>query len=101
MDTTAMDETGNRKNNLCRGNIFHKLKLKTMDTTAMDEKWKKEKEELKQRFILLTDQDLLLEESKNEEMLKRLQLKLGKTREELHILLSELLFNSYFNKKSE
>lgn len=96
-----MDETGNKENDLCRGNIFHKLKLKIMDTTEMDGTWNMEKEELKQRFALLTDHDLLLEESKNEEMLGRLQLKLGKTKEELHILLSELLFNSYFHKKSE
>lgn len=72
-----------------------------METTAMDGTWDLEKEDLKQRFALLTDHDLLLEESKHEEMLKRLQSKLGKTKEELHKLLSELLFTSYFHKKSE
>lgn len=72
-----------------------------MDTAAMDETWDVEKEELKQRFALLTDQDLLLEESKHEEMLKRLQVKLGKTKEELHLLLSDLLFTSYIRKRLE
>jgi uncharacterized protein YjbJ (UPF0337 family) len=72
-----------------------------MKTTIMDGTWSVEKEELKQRFALLTDHDLLLEESKNKEMLGRLQAKLGKTKEELHKLLSELLFTSYFGNKSE
>jgi hypothetical protein len=43
----------------------------------------------------------VLEESKNQEMLERLQVKLGKTKEELHKLLSDLLFISYFRKVSE
>ena len=69
-----------------------------METNAMDRIWNVEKEELKKRFALLTDHDLLLEESRNKEMLARLQAKLGKTKEELHKLLSDLLFTSYFNK---
>lgn len=72
-----------------------------METNAMDRIWNVEKEELKKRFALLTDHDLLLEESKNQEMLARLQAKLGKTKEELHKLLSDLLFTSYFGNKSE
>lgn len=72
-----------------------------METNTMDGTWNVEKEELKQRFTLLTDHDLLLEESKNQEMLARLQAKLGKTKEELHKLLSDLLFTSYFGNKSE
>jgi uncharacterized protein YjbJ (UPF0337 family) len=72
-----------------------------METTAMDVTWNVEKEDLKQRFALLTDHDLLLEESKNQEMLGRLQIKLGKTKEELHKLLSELLYTSYFGNKPE
>ncbi|HEY3370523.1 MAG TPA: hypothetical protein VGK10_06725 [Prolixibacteraceae bacterium] len=72
-----------------------------MVTNAANETWNVEKEELKKRFAILTDHDLLLEESKNQEMLKRLQAKLGKTKEELHKLLSELLFTSYFGNKPE
>jgi uncharacterized protein YjbJ (UPF0337 family) len=39
---------------------------------------------------MLTDNDLLLEEGKEDEMLGKLQTKLGKTKEEIHKLLSEL-----------
>lgn len=69
------------------------------DTIEMDESWNAEKGRLKKRFAILTDDDLLLEESKNEEMLLKLQVKLGKTKEELHKLLTELLFTSYDQKK--
>jgi uncharacterized protein YjbJ (UPF0337 family) len=72
-----------------------------METIIINGEWNIEKEELKQRFTLLTDHDLLLEESKNQEMLGRLQAKLGKTKEELHKLLSDLLFTSYFGNKPE
>ena len=72
-----------------------------MKTTIINGSWNIEKEELKKRFTLLTDHDLLLEESKNQEMLGRLQAKLGKTKEELHKLLSDLLFTSYFGNTPE
>lgn len=72
-----------------------------METTTTNKSWIVEKEQLKQRFALLTDNDLLLEEGKNQEMLGRLQAKLGKTKEELHKLLSDLLFTSYLIKSQE
>jgi uncharacterized protein YjbJ (UPF0337 family) len=52
--------------------------------------WNEIKGKLKQKFALLTDNDLLLLEGKQEEMLGRLQAKLGKTKEELHKLISDL-----------
>jgi uncharacterized protein YjbJ (UPF0337 family) len=45
---------------------------------------------LKQKFAALTDNDLMFLDGKKEEMLGRLQLKLGKTKEELHKILSTL-----------
>lgn len=72
-----------------------------MKTNIIDGTWNIEKDALRQRFTILTDHDLLLEESKNQEMLGRLQAKLGKTKEELHKLLSDLLFTSYFGNKPE
>ena len=52
--------------------------------------WNEIKGKLKQKFALLTDSDVLLVEGKKDELLGRLQLKLGKTREELQMLISNL-----------
>ena len=71
-----------------------------MDTPGIEQDWNVEKEELKQRFARLTNDDLLNGETMNEEMFLRLQVKLGKTKEELHHLLADLLFISFFNKNN-
>ena len=68
-----------------------------MATSDIEQDWNVEKENLKQRFARLTNDDLLLGESQNDEMFLRLQIKLGKTKEELHKLLADLLFISYFH----
>jgi uncharacterized protein YjbJ (UPF0337 family) len=52
--------------------------------------WNETKGILKQRFAILTDNDLLLIEGKHEELLGRLQIKLGKTKEEIHKIIAEL-----------
>lgn len=52
--------------------------------------WNEKKGKLKQKFAILTDDDLLLAEGKQDELLGRLQAKLGKTKEEIHKLISEL-----------
>lgn len=67
-----------------------------MKTTEIENDWNVEKEILKQRFARLTNDDLLFGESQNDEMFLRLQIKLGKTKEELHQLMADLLFISYF-----
>ncbi|MDP1813201.1 MAG: CsbD family protein [Leadbetterella sp.] len=61
-----------------------------MNTTELKGSWKQQKGKLKQKFAALTDNDLLFEEGKKEEMLGRLQTKLGKTKEELHEIISAL-----------
>ena len=48
------------------------------------------KGKLKQQFAMLTDDDLLLVDGKQDEMIGRLQAKLGKTKEAVHKLISEL-----------
>ena len=48
------------------------------------------KGKLKQKFAMLTENDVLLVEGKEDEMLGRLQVKLGKTKEEIHKLISQL-----------
>lgn len=45
------------------------------------------KDKLKQKYALLPDEDLLLLEEKQEELFKRLQVKLGKTREEVRNII--------------
>ncbi len=58
--------------------------------TQLKGNWNETKGKLKQQYAMLTDDDLLLVEGKQDEMLGRLQAKLGKTKEELHTLISEL-----------
>jgi uncharacterized protein YjbJ (UPF0337 family) len=45
---------------------------------------------LKQQFADLTDDDLLFSEGKEEELLGRLQQKIGKTKEEIRLLIEKL-----------
>jgi uncharacterized protein YjbJ (UPF0337 family) len=52
--------------------------------------WLELKGKLKQKYALLTDNDLLLIKGKQDEMLGRLQIRLGKTKEEMHKVISEL-----------
>ncbi|MBL0144578.1 MAG: CsbD family protein [Chitinophagaceae bacterium] len=61
-----------------------------MNTTELKGTWNEQKGKLKQRFAQLTDNDLIFVEGKKDEMLGRLQIKLGKTKEELHKLIASL-----------
>ena len=61
-----------------------------MNTTELKGNWEQQKGKLKQKFASLTDNDLLFAEGKKDEMLGRLQTKLGKTKEELHKIISTL-----------
>ena len=69
---------------------MRKLKLKKMNSTELKGKWNEQKGKLKQKFATLTDKDLLFEEGKKDEMLGKLQIKLGKTKEELHKIIAAL-----------
>jgi uncharacterized protein YjbJ (UPF0337 family) len=61
-----------------------------MNTTELKGNWKEQKGKLKQKFATLTDDDLLFAEGKKDEMMGKLQTKLGKTKEELHKIISDL-----------
>lgn len=61
-----------------------------MNITEVKGNWVEQKGKLKMKFATLTDNDLLFEEGKQEEMLGRLQVKLGKTKEELHKIIAAL-----------
>jgi uncharacterized protein YjbJ (UPF0337 family) len=66
------------------------LKLKKMNTTEVKGNWNEQKGKLKQKFAVLTDNDLMFEEGQQEEMFGKLQIKLGKTKEELHKIIAAL-----------
>jgi uncharacterized protein YjbJ (UPF0337 family) len=59
-----------------------------MNKTEMKGSWNEQKGRLKQKFAVLTDNDLMFEEGQKDEMLGKLQKKLGKTEEELNKALS-------------
>ena len=61
-----------------------------MNTTELKGNWDQQKGKLKQKFATLTDNDLLFTVGKKEEMFGRLEVKLGKTKEELHKIISGL-----------
>jgi uncharacterized protein YjbJ (UPF0337 family) len=49
--------------------------------------WNEQKGKLKQKFATLTDNDLMFVEGKKDEMLGKLQIKLGKSKEELQKIM--------------
>jgi uncharacterized protein YjbJ (UPF0337 family) len=52
--------------------------------------WNEVKGKLKQKYALLTDDDLLLLEGKQDELIGRLGIKLGKSKNEVRKIISEL-----------
>jgi uncharacterized protein YjbJ (UPF0337 family) len=61
-----------------------------MNTREAKGKWNIQKAKLKQKYADLTDDDLMYDEGKKDEMLGKLQVKLGKTKEELNDFLESL-----------
>jgi uncharacterized protein YjbJ (UPF0337 family) len=59
-------------------------------TTEVKGNWNELKGKLKKQFAVLTDNDLMYEEGKKDEMLGKLQIKLGKTKEEMHKIVEAL-----------
>jgi uncharacterized protein YjbJ (UPF0337 family) len=60
------------------------------NTTVLKGNWNEQKGKLMQKFAILTEDDLMFTEGKKHEMLGRLQIKLGKTKEELHKIIATL-----------
>lgn len=70
--------------------VWQQLKEKIMkNSTELNGNWNEIAGKLKQKFGILTDNDLLFAEGKKEEMLGKLQIKLGRTKEELNKIISE------------
>ena len=61
-----------------------------MNTTGLTGNWNEQKGKLKQKFAALTDNDLLFAQGKKDEMLGKLQITLGKTKEELRKIIEGL-----------
>ena len=58
--------------------------------TELRGNWNEIKGKLKKKFGMLTESDLLFTQGKQDEMLNRLQTKLGRTKAEIHKIISEL-----------
>lgn len=78
-----------KRKHLCH-TIFNELKINKMNTTEVKGNWNEQKGRLKEKYATLTDNDLLFAKGKKDEMLGRLQIKLGKTKEDLHKILASL-----------
>lgn len=61
-----------------------------MNTTEIKGNWNELKGKLKQKYASLTEDDLMYEEGKEDELYGKLQQKLGKTKEELKDIFSGL-----------
>jgi len=61
-----------------------------MNRSTLVGNWKDRKSKLRQKFGFLSETDLMFEEGKKEEMLVKLQIKLGKTKEELIRIIAAL-----------
>ena len=59
-------------------------------TSGLRINWRETKEKLKIKFIKLSDDDLLIVEGKQPEMINRLQIKLGISKEEIYKIIANL-----------
>lgn len=61
-----------------------------MKTSEILENWNETKAKLKEKFTILTDNDLSLHDGQKEELGGRIQSKLGKTKEEWRNIIAKL-----------
>ena len=66
------------------------LPAETMTKLEMKGTWNETKGKLKQKYADLTDDDLLFEDGKEDELLGRLQKKIGQTKEEIRDSIAKL-----------
>ena len=83
-------ETSIACNGLCYGHVLTGNRKINMNKLTFKGDWNVVKGKLKQKFGNLTDDDLSYSEGKHEELLGRLQKKLGKTQDEIRKLIAEL-----------
>lgn len=61
-----------------------------MNTTTLKGRWNELKGKLKQQYADLTDDDLMYEEGKDDELIGRIQVRLGKTKDEITKIIADL-----------
>jgi uncharacterized protein YjbJ (UPF0337 family) len=61
-----------------------------MSTLTVKGNWNEVSGKLKQKYAQLTDDDLLFKKGKEDELLGRLQKKIGKTKEEIRNLIEKI-----------
>ncbi len=61
-----------------------------MNTTELKGNWNELKGKIKQKYADLTDDDLLYEEGKEDELYGRIQKKIGKSKDEVKKWIAEL-----------
>lgn len=61
-----------------------------MNTTGIEGNWNELKGKLKQKYADLTDDDLLYEEGKEDELLGKIQQRVGKTKDEVKKMIADL-----------
>jgi len=84
-----------KQKDLCRAKQIYtgsekrriEIKLREMDTTEETGNWKECKGRLSQKFTSLTENNMMIEEGKTEEVLGKLEMKLGKTKDELRKII--------------
>ena len=77
--------------NFVPGKYYLKLISNIMtNVTELKGNWNEQKGKLKKKFAVLTDNDLMFAEGKKEEMFGKLQIKLGKSKEELDKIIAAL-----------
>jgi uncharacterized protein YjbJ (UPF0337 family) len=59
-----------------------------MSDIEINTNWNERKSRLKMKFELLTDNDLMFEEGNNDEILEKLQVRLGKSKAELQKIIT-------------
>ena len=67
-----------------------KQRRHSMNKLKVKGNWNEVAGKLKQKYAELTDDDLLLEEGKEDELLGKLQKKLGKTKEQIDSLIKKI-----------
>ena len=65
-------------------------KLTIMNTTEIKGNWNEIKGKLKQKYADLTDDDLLYEEGKEDELYGKIQQRIGKSKDEINKWIAEL-----------
>ena len=68
-------------------NLNHE-KMKAIQNIGIS--WKEQKSKLKEKIVILTNNDLAFEDGIKEEVLGKLEITLGKTKEQLHAIIAAI-----------